>query len=167
MKEHILEYVKEHCIGSRGAALLIGPTAEKELRELYPQFDPEGNNYLLEITENETQFWNNFLGAVGGNDWKDRGFERHTACDYTEMHLRKKKRSQHLFLPNVDEMFYKYDILGKGMMNAGLRRLWSSDRLDLTIIGSVKDFNSESYKRTFCEYTFPFYIGNWCAIEIE
>jgi hypothetical protein len=168
MEKHLIEYIIENSNKKRKeSTLLIGLTAEEELRQLCTSIALGGDNYLLEITENETQFWNNLLWAVAGNDWKGKEFDRQTALDYTEIHLKKRKMSQHLFLPNVGEMFYKYDVLGGGLMNASLRRLWSDRRTNLAIIGSVRNTSSESYKKTFAEYTFPFYIENWATIKLK
>lgn len=167
MDDFQIEYIEKHCVGSRGAFLLWGDSAKEELITLFKTLELPGKRYFLDIAENETQFWNNLLSEIGGKSWQNKNFERQTACDYVEAHLRKNKTPNHLFLPDVDEMFFKYDIRQGGLMNAGLRRLWSDSNINLTIFGSARDRTAENYKKTFCEYTFPFYIGNWSTIRIE
>lgn len=167
MQDHTLEYIRRNVINSRAAALLIGPQATHELGCLYQTLGELKHKGLIKINKSEVQFWTMFLRLLKGEDFPKTSLERGGLVDLTESSLRNFNGEYSLFLPDVDRMFYKYDIKKKGLMGASLRRIWSDARIKLAIFGSVKDENSTAYKNTFDCYEYPFWINNWLPIRLE
>ena len=166
MQEYILEHIRRHVVGSGQAALLTGPQARNELINLYQTLSELKYKGLVEPNKDEIQFWTKFLGLVKGEDLSKSGLERDVAVAFVDISLKRLGGPYHLFLPDVDKMFYRYDIQNKGMMGASLRRIWSISERNLTIFGSVSDEKSRSYRKTIDKYEYPFWIYNWAPIRI-
>lgn len=165
MRDHVLEYIRKNVVGQRAAALLTGPQATRELKDLYHTLKELEYKGLVDTTEDERQFWTKFLGLVKGEDLPKSDLERDVAVALVEGSLKRLGQPFHLFLPNVDQMFYRYDILERGLMGASLRRIWSNSETNLTIFGSASDEKSRSYRRTIGQYEYPFWINNWLPIH--
>ncbi len=161
-----LEYIKKHVVNSKIAALLIGHNAAHELRCLYQNLSELECKGLIELKENEIEFWTGFLKFIKGEHPSKYDLDRDEAVTLVGGSLKRLGRPYHLFLPDVDEMFYQYDIKQKGYMGASLRRLWSDHTINLTIFGSVSDTQARSYKKTINLYDYPLWINNWLHIFI-
>ena len=98
MEHSRLQYIREQVLGTRNAALLIGITARNELFQLYETLDELEHKGLVEITENETQFWHQFLAVIHGEESCEAGLERDIAVTRVEQGL-KSQCGFHLFLP--------------------------------------------------------------------
>ena len=166
MQNHTLEYIRRHVVGSRAAALLIGPQAKHELTGLYQTLSELEFKGLLEANEDEIQFWTKFLGLVKGEDLSESQLEGDIATGLVEVSLKRLGRPYHLFLPDVDKMFYGYDVQKKGLMGATLRRIWSNSETNLTIFGSVSNEKSRSYRTTIGKYEYPLWLNNWGQIRL-
>lgn len=165
MQDHILEYVRKHVVDSGQAALLTGPRASHELKELYHSLNEVEHRGIVEVNEGEVLFWTRFLGLLRGEVSRS-DLERDRAVDLVETSLKELGHRYNLFLPDVDKMFHKYDIQKNGRMGASLRRIWSDRKTNLTIFGSASDENSENYKTTIGKYEYPFWVNNWVPINI-
>jgi len=164
MQDHILNYIKQQVIGKSGAALLIGNNSAQELKELYQNLDKLKYRGMIEKRENETKFWTDLLGLIKKQDFSKSNLTRDQTVGLVETSLKRLDDIFYLFLPDVDTIFYKYDVQEKGMMGASLRRIWQTRGTNLTILGSLSDANTKSYETTIDKYTYPFYLGNWLPI---
>lgn len=66
-----------------------------------------------------------------------------------------------LFLPNLENLFYRTDVEQKSNLNAKLRSIWSVHGEFLTIAASVSDSKSTQFDKTLGNYNYPFYADNF------
>lgn len=162
MEAHTLDYIKKEVLYSPNAALLIGPNATTELGKLYETLTTVTPKGLIEIVKDEATFWNQFLGDLRGSPSNLEGYDAFCAAKA----ILTRSGRYHLFLPDVDKMFYRYDIQQKGRMAACLRAAWMDPRTELTILASVKNVKSREYKRTIDKYVYPLWMNNWLPIRL-
>jgi len=72
-----------------------------------------------------------------------------------------------LFLPNLENLFYKTDIEQKSRLNAKLRSVWTANGEYLTIAASVASSKSEKFEKTLDNFHFPFYADNFRSCHLN
>lgn len=164
------EYVRDD---SPGGILFVGPRAREALRSFYMQASEEHfPSVWIEQPETEEGFWQAFLSTIPGK-------QRHIArlqkllsrngatvgADLAEAHLKREGRRYHVFVPDADELWYRLDVQGRGMLNNKLRRIWCSCPLNIYV--SAEDERSRAYAATLGTQKFQFYAGNFLPIHAD
>lgn len=163
MNDAQLQYVINHVIDSGNATLLIGKQSDAELRELYKIVKGRYPSYLVEDATTETEFWLNLLQEIKG---ETGSLELDVAKAYAECALKETPKT-HIFIPNIDRIFYKIDIQQYGLLGATLRRIWQAANREITIFGSVPSKESEFYQKTLERYEYPFYQHCWLQVYVD
>ena len=72
-----------------------------------------------------------------------------------------------MFIPDVENVFYRIDVEGGNNLNAGLRHAWSEQRNRLAVHGSAEDSSLQEYQLTLGNDGFPFYQRNFDIQMVE
>ena len=169
MEARILREYFEEKNDSSAALLFLGTQARSRLMKLYVMACHEGYDCnWIESPRSPEDFWYSFIGGTKAvKDFSDslcETLDDNGPC-LSQMLLKNIQHRHHLFIPDIDILFYEFDVLHaeKRAFNNGLRSVWQTAS-NLNIYASAKAADSESFTRTLGNYDFMFYIGNFRTI---
>ena len=139
---------------SPDALLVDGIGAKAVLRDLYCLCSKKYTSIWVEEIKDEKEFWFQIFEKI--NPSKEiRDFFN----DFPEASIvavaKERKEKFHLFIPYLDEVFYK-----TGSMNKRLRNIWTHSH-HIGVYGSVENIESDAYVNTLEDYGFAFYGNNF------
>lgn len=172
-------YFKRFFKGKEDTALLVtGKAADKNLRLLYDRATKEGFSTLwVDCSQVGGNFWREAASKIDISNEKLHGKRlvhgNHTdqSPEYFEGLLSSTETQYHLFLPEVDILFFRNDVARSHDVNSKLRRIWQEHQVagkhSLNVYGSAENNRSKEFKHTLGTQKIGFYEGCWQTFPLE
>ena len=172
MNEHDYETITQSCISSNNpeSVLITGKNASRELLKLYDKIRQEYNANWVDDIKNYEDLLDKMLNGLGNGkelikklpSKENKSFEFY--CLFDKL-VKSSKTRLHLFMPDIDKVFYLFDVKDNKRINNTLRSVWQESG-NLAVYGSAEDPTSEEFVSTLGEYNFPFYADNFRVFSV-